>query len=139
MCCSTITMCIKCREKFTNPLAQINLIDDDYGIAFDLLFYATNIKKEVSSVLTPFFFLKKVWKKKSHNMLYLTLDPRFKSFHLVSSFIGHEKNVSIIEKYDRWSLYLLLLKYYHYLHPIVESEIGCANQIIYENPNLDFF
>jgi hypothetical protein len=53
-------MCIKCREKFTNPLAQINLIDDDYGIAFDLLFYATNIKKEVSSVLTPFFFLKKV-------------------------------------------------------------------------------
>ncbi len=31
------------------------------------------------------------------------------------------------------------MKCYHYLHPIVESEIGCANQIIYANSNLDLF
>ncbi len=29
------------------------------------------------------------------------LNLGFKSFHLVSSFIGHEENVSTIEKYDR--------------------------------------
>jgi hypothetical protein len=39
-------MCIKCKEKVTNPLAQVNLIDDDYGIAFDVFLFATNIKKE---------------------------------------------------------------------------------------------
>jgi hypothetical protein len=44
-------MCVKCREKVTNPLAQTNLIDDDYGIVFDLFLFANNIKKEVSSVL----------------------------------------------------------------------------------------
>jgi hypothetical protein len=33
-------------------------------------------------------------------MLCLMLDIRFKSFHIVSSFIGHEKGVSIVEKYD---------------------------------------
>jgi hypothetical protein len=87
-------MHVKCKEKVTNPLAQINLIDDDYGIAFDLFLFATNIKKEVCIVLKIFLFKK----RKSHNMLYLMLDPRFKSFHLVPSFIGHEGSVSIIEK-----------------------------------------
>jgi len=92
-------MHVKCKEKVTNPLAQINLIDDDYGIAFDLFLFATNIKKEVCIVLKIFLFKKRRYeKRKSHNMLYLMLDPRFKSFHLVPSFIGHEGSVSIIEK-----------------------------------------
>jgi hypothetical protein len=34
-------------------------------------------------------------------MLCLMLGPRFKSFRLVFSFIGHEEGVSVIEKYDR--------------------------------------
>jgi hypothetical protein len=27
-----------CREEVTNPLAQVSLIDDDFGIAFELFF-----------------------------------------------------------------------------------------------------
>jgi hypothetical protein len=34
---STITMCLKCWEKITNPLALVNLIDDDFGIKFKSL------------------------------------------------------------------------------------------------------
>jgi len=47
------------------------------------------------------FLLKEFLKKKNHNMLYLMLGPRFKSFCLVSSFIGREEGVNILEKYDR--------------------------------------
>jgi hypothetical protein len=42
-------MCLKCRKKVTNPL--VNLIDDDFGIAFKLFLFVTNIKKEVCGVL----------------------------------------------------------------------------------------
>jgi hypothetical protein len=44
-------MCLKCRKKITNPLAQVSLIDDDFGIAFALFFFVTNIKKEFCGVL----------------------------------------------------------------------------------------
>jgi hypothetical protein len=33
----------------------------------------------------------------------------------------------------------MLLKCYHYLHPIVESKVGCAYQIVNANSNLDSF
>jgi hypothetical protein len=36
-------------------------------------------------------------KKKTHGMFFLMLDPRFKSLRLVSSFIGREQGISIIE------------------------------------------
>jgi hypothetical protein len=49
-----ITMCLRCKEEFTNPHAQVNLIDDDYGIAFELYLFVTNIKKEVHGVLDSF-------------------------------------------------------------------------------------
>jgi hypothetical protein len=52
------------------------------------------------------------------NMLCFMLDPRFKRFHLRFSFLGCEKRVSIIEEYDGQSLYPMLLKCYHYLHPM---------------------
>jgi hypothetical protein len=48
-------MCLKCREKFTNSFAPINLIDDDFGIAFELSLFASNITREVCGVLD--FFL----------------------------------------------------------------------------------
>jgi hypothetical protein len=47
-------MCLKCREAITNPLAQVSLIDDDFGIAFEFFFFATNIKKEVCDGLESF-------------------------------------------------------------------------------------
>ncbi len=46
-------------------------------------------------------FLKKEMKRKFHNMLCLTLNPRFNNFHLASSFIGHKDGVNIVEEYDR--------------------------------------
>jgi hypothetical protein len=51
-----ITMCLKCREEFTNPRAQVNLIDDNYGIVFELYLFVTNIKREVHGVLESFLF-----------------------------------------------------------------------------------
>jgi hypothetical protein len=47
-------MCLKCREEVTNPLAQVNLIDDDFRIAFELTLFAINIKKKVCDVLELF-------------------------------------------------------------------------------------
>jgi hypothetical protein len=74
------------------------------------------IRKEVSIVLYSFLsLLRKYEKKKPHNMLSLMLDARFKNLHLVSSFIGSEQGVAIIEKYDARSLYLVFLKCYHHM------------------------
>jgi hypothetical protein len=50
---STITMCLKCKEEATNPLAQISLIDDDSAIAFEL-FFCYQIKMEIFGVLVSF-------------------------------------------------------------------------------------
>jgi hypothetical protein len=48
-------MCLKFKEKITNPYALTSLIDDDYRIAFKLSLYASNIKREVCGVLDSFF------------------------------------------------------------------------------------
>jgi hypothetical protein len=71
-------------------------------------------------------FLKKIEKKKVHNMFSLMLDPRFKSFHPVSSFVGRKEGVSIVDEYDRRTLYLMPLKCYHHLHPMTEF-VGCVD------------
>jgi hypothetical protein len=52
-----------------------------------------------------FFLLKKNEERKAHNMFSLMLDPRFKTFHLVSSLGGHEHNKTIIDEYDKKNLY----------------------------------
>jgi hypothetical protein len=40
-----ITMCLKFREEITNPFAPVNLIDDDFGIVFELSLFASNIRR----------------------------------------------------------------------------------------------
>jgi hypothetical protein len=55
-------------------------------------------------------------------MLTLMLYSRFKSLKLISSFVGDEHEMSIDQKYDRKSLFLMLLKFYHHLHPLFEIE-----------------
>jgi hypothetical protein len=50
-------MCLKCWGKVTNPLALINLIDDDFGIAFELSLFVIHVKKEVCDVLESFLFI----------------------------------------------------------------------------------
>jgi hypothetical protein len=42
--------------------------------------------------------------KKTHDMFFLMLDPQFKSLCLVSSFVGREEGIFIVEKYDQKSL-----------------------------------
>ncbi len=55
------------------------------------------------------------------------------------SFICHEEGVSIVEEYNKWSLYPTLLKCYHYLHPMAKSEVECANQIRDAKSDLNSF
>jgi hypothetical protein len=38
-------MCLKFKEKTINPYAPISLINDDYGITFELSFFVSNIRR----------------------------------------------------------------------------------------------
>jgi hypothetical protein len=49
-----ITMCLKLREEIKNPFAPINLISDDFKIAFELFLFTSNIRREVCGVLDYF-------------------------------------------------------------------------------------
>jgi hypothetical protein len=70
-------------------------------------------------------------------MLSLMLNPRFKILHLISSFVGQEEGVSVVDEYDRRTLYPMLLKYYHHLHPMTKI-VGCVDQIHDEDSSLNF-
>jgi hypothetical protein len=53
----TITMCLKLKEGITDPSTLLGLIDDDFGITFELsLNFASNIKREICDVLDSFLF-----------------------------------------------------------------------------------
>jgi hypothetical protein len=78
-------------------------------VVLELGFLASNIIKKVCGILDFFFlFLKKYEEKKAHYMLFLMLNPKFKNLDLVSSFIGLEQSKSIVEKYDKKTLYPML-------------------------------
>jgi hypothetical protein len=80
-------------------------MDDDFVIILELSLFAFNIKKKVSGVLDYFLsFQRKYEERKAHNMLLLTLDSQFESLHLVSSFVGCEQHIPIVEEYDHNSL-----------------------------------
>jgi len=70
-------------------------------------------------------------------MLFVMLDPRLKNLRLVSSLIGWEQKISIVQEYDKRFLFPMLLKYHEHLHPIVESNI--AKQNIDGHNNLELF
>ncbi len=55
---------LKNREEVTYPPLQVNLIDDDYGIGFELSLFVTNIKKKVCDVLESFFSFKRKFGEK---------------------------------------------------------------------------
>ncbi len=104
---------------------------EDDSIIFDELSLLTfKIRREVINVLNYFLsFLKKNENRKVHNMIFLMLNPRFKSFRIVSSFVGREQGITFVEKYNRKSLYLMLVKCHEHLHPLVRLDRNCANQI----------
>jgi len=79
-----------------------SLMDDDIRLSLKLATLTSNIKSKVFGVLDSFIsFLKTYEEKKAHNMLSLMLDPRFKNLLLVSSYVGKEQIMSIVEQYDR--------------------------------------
>jgi hypothetical protein len=116
-----ISISLKLKEEPQNTPSFQTLMEEDFDVALELICFASNIKKKVCGVLDIFLsFLKKFDERKTHNMLtFILLDPRFKSFHLVSSFIGRDQRLTIIEQYDTMSLYPMLMKCYYYLHPLI--------------------
>ncbi len=79
-------------------------MEEDFSVALELIWLAFNIRKEVCGVLNSFLSFLKKFDKKTHNMLVLMLDTRLKSLCLVSSFIGRDQGVAIVEQYDTMSL-----------------------------------
>jgi hypothetical protein len=111
-------MSFKFREENQNLPSFESLMDDDSIISDELYLQASNIKREVINVLDFFLsFLKVYDKRKAHNML----DLRYESLQIVSSFVGREQGVALVEEYDRKSLYLMLVKCHEHLHPLVRS------------------
>jgi hypothetical protein len=55
----------------------------------------------------------------------------------VSSFIGFEEDKAIVEKYDKETLYPMLLQCYHHLHPLFEN--ANVDQKVDEDCSLDNF
>jgi hypothetical protein len=45
----------------------------------------------------------------------------------MSSFIGHDQGVTMVEQYDTMSLYSMLMKCYYHLHASIEFDNGCAS------------
>ncbi len=107
---------------------------EDNSIIFDELSLLTsNIKREVINVLNFFLsFLKKYENMKAHNMIFLMLDPKFKSHHMVSSFVGREQGVVLVEEYDRKFLYPMLVKCHEHLYPLVRLNRNFVDQDIFE-------
>ncbi len=91
---------------------MLDLINDDSVVALELSTLKFSIIREVCGVFNGFLsFFKKYEEDKTHNMLSLMLDSRFKSIRL-AYFIGQERIISIVEEYDQQSLFLMFLKCY---------------------------
>jgi hypothetical protein len=64
------------------------------------------------------------------------LGPRFKTLCLVSSLIGHEQG-QLLKNITKKPLFLMLLKYYYHLHPLVKSKRRVVEQEVEEDKSLD--
>jgi hypothetical protein len=134
-------MSLKLREKNQALPSFESLMYDDSIVNDELSLLASNIRREVINVLDFFLsFLKIHDKKKAHNMISLMLDSRYNNIHIISSFVGREQGVALVEEYDRKSLYPMVVKCHEDSHPLVKLETNFANQnIFYQDCNLDIF
>ncbi len=57
----------------------------------------------------------------------------------MSSFIVREQGIAIVEEYDKKSLYPMLLKCHHHLHPLAKFESVFVNIGVDEDCSLDIF
>ncbi len=55
------------------------------------------------------------------------------------SFIEREQGVAIVEEYDSKSLYPMLLRCHHHLHPLAKSDNVFVNIGVDEDCSLDIF
>jgi hypothetical protein len=133
-------MSLKLKEKMNHlPLLDALIDDDDFSLNTKLDFFAKNIKNEVIKVIDSFLsFFIKYSERKTYDMLAFMLDPRFKILILITSFIRCEHEATIDEKYDRKSLFVMLLKSYHHLHPLFKVESSYVHKI-YEDISLNIF
>jgi hypothetical protein len=82
-------MSLKLKEENEIVPSFENLIEDDSIIVDELVLLVSNIRMEVCGVLNSFLsFLMKYEKRKTHNMIFVMLDPKFKSLQILSSFVG---------------------------------------------------
>ncbi len=97
-------------------------MDDDSIVNDELFLLTSNIRREVINMLDFFLsFLKVYDKRKTHNMISLMLDCRYKNLHIIFSFVGREQGVALGEEYDRKSLYPMLVKCHEHLHLLLRS------------------
>ncbi len=65
-------------------------------------------------------------------------EHRFKSFCLISSYIGHE-GVTNVEEYDKKSLYPMIVKCHNHLHLVSKSKVSCEDPMVEVDCSLDIF
>jgi hypothetical protein len=84
-------------------------------------------------------FLIKYENKKTKKLIiwfFWVLDLKFKNHFVISSFIGREQGVALVEEYDKKSLYLMLVKCHEHLYPLVNSNRNYANQDIFDQDRI---
>jgi len=80
-------------------------MEDGYVVANELTLLALTLEKEFCDVFDSFLsFLKKYEGKKTHNMVSLMLDLKYKNLHIVSSFVGKNHGVVAVQEYDKISI-----------------------------------
>jgi len=134
-------MSLKLKEENQVLPSFQSLMDDDSIVNDELSLLDFNIRKEVINVFDFFLsFLKVYDKRKTPYMISLILNPRYKSFHIVFSFVGREQGVALVEEYDRKSSHPMLVKCHEHLHPLKRLETNSVDQdIFYQTCNLDIF
>jgi hypothetical protein len=68
--CACDTICLKCKEEFTNAHAHVNLINDNFKIAFELLFLLSILKKKFVMFIIFVFFWKNIWKEQVSHVMF---------------------------------------------------------------------
>jgi len=124
-------MSLKLKEEMNHlPLLDAWIDDDDDSdLNIGLETFTKNIKKVIKIIGFFLCLLTRYNERRAHNMLAFMLDPRLKVLRVISSFIGHKHRVSIAKRYNKKSLFPMLLKSYHHLHPLFEVERPFVHRI----------
>jgi hypothetical protein len=107
------------------PPLQVGDFDSELEILYG------RISKAGVQVLKPFLdFTGKFNRDKSHNMMAIMLDPRYKGLQSISKFVGPQLTKAIVAQYDKKVLLPLLLKAHAHLNPkavVEESDAGSSH------------